>query len=613
MYKNTTVKEKLYSLAAIAGTIYIIFHITLLIFSNDVKTKWDLFEENITSKVIIISQIKSDIGFGGMIHSYQNYLLTKDEKYKKAFNESYASFQSLKNNYLKLEHTKEEQFYLQEIEDVFTNYKTDLTQESHNALVLQEQEVKALSAFNSLEAMFAQVGKDISTRLDSTIQYIYYLTMFVVVSIILFTLYLKGFFQHTILDPLVEIEKGLDSFFKFLADNKHRVSPIQLEKQDEFGKMAKSINKNIEIASNLHDEITNKNDEFEKLIESYSKNVIASKTDTKGIITYTSEAFVEMSGYSKDELLGKPHSIVRHPDMPRESFKNMWDTIQAGDVWRGEVKNRKKNGDFYYVYATIAPIFNDAHEITGYSAIRQDITQQKEIIQLNRELDIYKKHLETRVKNATSQIEELMGEIEDTQKEVVFTMGAIGERRSEETGNHVKRVAEYSKLFALYLGMPQEEAELLKQASPMHDIGKVGIADSILNKPGLLTEQEHRYMQEHTTLGYNMLKNSKRELLKTAAIVAHQHHERWNGKGYPQGLIGEEIHIYGRITAIADVFDALGSDRVYKKAWSDEKIFKLFKEERGQHFDPQLVDIFFKHLDEFLEIRDKFQDIKLAS
>lgn len=613
MYKNTTVKEKLYSLAAITGTIYIIFHITLLIFSNDVKTKWDLFEKNITSKVIIISQIKSQMGYGGMIQSYQNYLLTQDKQYINAFNQSFTAFEALINKYLKLEHTKEELLYLEEIENVFKVYQTQLNQPTKKIMILKKDEQKALSALDALETRFAQVSKDISTRLDSTIQYIYSLSIFVVISIILFTLYLKGFFQHTILDPLVEIEKGLNAFFKFLADNKHRAHPIQLDNDNEFGKMAKSINTNIEIASNLHDEITNKNNEFEKLIESYSKNVIASKTDIKGNITYISEAFVEISGYSKEELLGQPHNIVRHPEMPKETFQDMWETIQSGEVWRGEVKNKKKNGDFYYVYATVAPIFNDTQEITGYSAIRQDITQQKEIIQLNRELDIYKKHLETRVKNATSQIEELMREIEDTQKEVVFTMGAIGERRSEETGNHVKRVAEYSKLLALYLGMPKEEVELLKQASPMHDIGKVGIPDSILNKPGPLTEQEHRCMQEHTTLGYNMLKNSKRPLLQTAAIVAYQHHERWDGKGYPQGLKEEEIHIYGRITAIADVFDALGSDRVYKKAWDDEKIFNLFKEERGYQFDPKLVDIFFKHIDEFIEIRNTFQDTKLAS
>lgn len=613
VYKNKTVKEKLYSLAAIIGTTYIIFHLTLLVFSNDVKTKWDIYDQNIKTKLLIISKIKSQIGYGGTIHAYKNYLLTNDEQYRSAFDESFKRFEQLKTAYLKLQSTKEEYHHLKIIENTLLYYKEEIHSPSKKAPHVIKDDLKALASLDALETLFEYQSSETSNKIDSTIFYIYSLSIFVVLSIILFTIYLKGFFQNTIINPLREIEKGLLSFFKFLSDKKFGIQPIQLDCNDEFGMMAKSINKNIEFTSNLHDHITNKNNEFEKLIESYGRNVIASKTDAQGYITYASEAFVEMSGYTLEELIGQPHSIVRHPDMPSSAFEEMWGTIQAGEMWKGEVKNRKKNGDFYFVEASVAPIFNDNHKIVGYSAIRQDITQQKEIIQLNKQLDTYKKHLETRVKNTTSQIKELMHEIEDTQKEVVFTMGAIGERRSEETGYHVKRVAEYSYLFAKYLGMSQQEMELLKQASPMHDIGKVGIADSILNKPGLFTESEHKIMQEHTTLGYNMLKSSKRPLLQTASIVAYQHHERWDGKGYPQGLKGEEIHIYGRITAIADVFDALGSHRVYKKAWEDDKIFNLFKEERGKQFDPKLVDIFFEHLDEFLNIRDKFQDIQLAS
>ena len=203
----------------------------------------------------------------------------------------------------------------------------------------------------------------------------------------------------------------------------------------------------------------------------------------------------------------------------------------------------------------------------------------------------------------------LAQEVEDTQREVVFTMGAIAETRSKETGNHVKRVAEYSKILAIACGMKEEEAELLKQASPMHDIGKVAIPDAILNKPARFTYSEFEIMKRHAELGYHMIKNSDRPLLKAASIVAYEHHEKWNGTGYPQGTKGEDIHIYGRITAIADVFDALGSDRVYKKAWKDENIFKLFKEERGEHFDPSLVDLFFENIDKILEVREEHKDM----
>jgi len=208
-----------------------------------------------------------------------------------------------------------------------------------------------------------------------------------------------------------------------------------------------------------------------------------------------------------------------------------------------------------------------------------------------------------------TEMAKLNREIERTQVEVINLMGTIGETRSRETGNHVKRVAAYSHLLALKYGLSEDEAQLLSFASPMHDIGKVGIPDSILNKPGKLTKDEFEIMKTHARLGYEMLAYSKRPILKAAAIIAHEHHEKFDGSGYPRGLKEEEIHIYGRITAVADVFDALGSERVYKKAWSLEKIVALFEAERGKHFDPVLVDILLNNMDDFLVIRDRYQDV----
>lgn len=199
-------------------------------------------------------------------------------------------------------------------------------------------------------------------------------------------------------------------------------------------------------------------------------------------------------------------------------------------------------------------------------------------------------------------------EIEQTQKEIIFTMGEIGESRSKETGNHVKRVAEYSKVLALKYGLSPTESELIKMASPMHDIGKVSIPDEVLKKPGKLTDEEFEIIKAHSQTGFDLLKNSNRQILKSAAIIAHQHHEKWNGKGYPQGLKGEEIHIYGRITAIADVFDALASDRCYKKAWELDRVINLFKEERGIQFDPRIVEVFLESLDEILALKEAYAD-----
>ncbi len=209
-----------------------------------------------------------------------------------------------------------------------------------------------------------------------------------------------------------------------------------------------------------------------------------------------------------------------------------------------------------------------------------------------------------------TEIFELNDAIEDTQREVIYAMGEIGETRSKETGNHVKRVAFYSELLAKLYGLTQEESDLLKMASPMHDIGKVGIADAILNAPRKLTADEFEIMKTHASLGYDMLKSSNKPILQAAAIVANQHHEKYNGTGYPNGLSGEDIHIYGRITAVADVFDALGSHRVYKKAWELEKILELFREQSSKHFDPHLIELFLDNLDDFLVIRDRFKDVR---
>lgn len=288
------------------------------------------------------------------------------------------------------------------------------------------------------------------------------------------------------------------------------------------------------------------------------------------------------------------------------------DDAYANEEYRDVLENGAIKTDRQTGYRTkalmVIPFANSEGEVIGcYQAVNKMTEEQvfsaKDLEYLTLAASYSGKSLESAL---------LTHEIEETQKEIIFTMGEIGESRSKETGNHVKRVAEYSYILARGIGMPEEEAEVLKMASPMHDIGKVAIPDEVLKKPGKLTDEEFRIMQSHTVIGYNLLKNSKRHILRTAAIVAHEHHEKWNGRGYPQGLSGEGIHIYGRITAVADVFDALGSDRVYKKAWELDRIINLFKAERGEHFDPRLVDVFLDKLPELLEIRDRYSDEKLG-
>jgi putative nucleotidyltransferase with HDIG domain len=238
------------------------------------------------------------------------------------------------------------------------------------------------------------------------------------------------------------------------------------------------------------------------------------------------------------------------------------------------------------------------------SKVVNQIRIKKENINFKEQLKNINDDLEVQMIERISKIYALNQEIKDSQKEVIYTISSIAEGRCKETGNHVKRVALYSEIFAKKIGFNEEDIEILKDASPMHDIGKVAIPDAILNKVDSFTFEEKEIMNSHAQLGYEMLKDSSNPLLQKAAIISHQHHEKYDGTGYPQGLKGDDIDIFGRITAIADVFDALGSNRPYKKAWEDERIFKLFEEEKGKYFDPKLVDIFFNNLNEFLKVRD---------
>jgi len=196
----------------------------------------------------------------------------------------------------------------------------------------------------------------------------------------------------------------------------------------------------------------------------------------------------------------------------------------------------------------------------------------------------------------------------DTQNEIVFKLEAVTEARSQETGNHIIRVAYYSKLIAMKLGVSEEDADILKMASTLHDIGKISIPDRVLLKPGKLTQEEFEIMKTHTVIGYDILSNSNKPILKIASKIAHEHHEKYDGTGYPRGISGDEIGVYSKIVALADVFDALGTERVYKRKWEWNKIIDYIKEQSGKQFDPRIVDIFLANLDEIREIQNSLKD-----
>ena len=197
----------------------------------------------------------------------------------------------------------------------------------------------------------------------------------------------------------------------------------------------------------------------------------------------------------------------------------------------------------------------------------------------------------------------LLTELEQNQKEMIYVLTEVMEATSDETGKHIKRMAEVSKLLASHCSsLTEEDAEVIFHAAPMHDIGKMTVPSEILHKAERYTEEEFSIMKQHTSNAYKLLKGSSRKLMKAAAIIAHEHHEKWNGQGYPRGLKGSEIHIYARIVALADVFDALTHTRLYKDAWKMDDVVRYIADHSGTQFDPQLVDIFMEHLDEFVAI-----------
>lgn len=210
-------------------------------------------------------------------------------------------------------------------------------------------------------------------------------------------------------------------------------------------------------------------------------------------------------------------------------------------------------------------------------------------------------------KELKKEIRKKTEELNQTRLEIIKKLGIASEYKDNETGNHIIRMSKYSYHLALAYGLSEEDADLILNVSPMHDVGKIGVPDYILQKKGKLNPEEIKIMKKHCEYGAKILHNND-ELLKLAAIVAYQHHERWDGTGYPRGLKGTDIHLYARIVALADVFDALCSVRPYKPAWDIERVKNHISKESGKHFDPKIVEAFFKVLPKLLEIKELYKE-----
>ncbi len=222
-----------------------------------------------------------------------------------------------------------------------------------------------------------------------------------------------------------------------------------------------------------------------------------------------------------------------------------------------------------------------------------------EVRSLLRRLELHSEELDFKVRQRTL-------ELENANSEIIQRLTAAAEYRDDDTGDHILRISGYCALVAQALGLSPEECSRIERASPMHDVGKIGIPDAILLKPGKLTPEEWEVMKTHTTVGSSLLSGSQSPLMQLAEIIALTHHEKWNGSGYPNGLAGDDIPLVGRIVAICDVFDALISERPYKKAWEVERALEVLKSDSGSHFDPDCVAAFFQVLPDILRVKEEF-------
>ncbi len=248
------------------------------------------------------------------------------------------------------------------------------------------------------------------------------------------------------------------------------------------------------------------------------------------------------------------------------------------------------------------------HGATDFLTKPVDITEFRARVRNMLALRASQRRLANRNEELAGEVRAATAAIRAREQELLFRMSRAAEFRDPETGAHIQRMAHYSALIAAHLGLDAATQELLLQAAPMHDIGKIGIPDYILFKPGRLTPEELAVMRNHARLGHELLQGSNSHIIRTGAEIALAHHEKFDGSGYPNALAGEAIPLFGRIVAVADVFDALTTERPYKRAWELDRAADYLRDNRGGHFDPACVDAFFSAWNEALAIRDRFGD-----
>jgi PAS domain S-box-containing protein len=296
----------------------------------------------------------------------------------------------------------------------------------------------------------------------------------------------------------------------------------------------------------------------------------------------------EPTGRPPEELIGHTADEIMQPASAALALAGDLRVLEEGKVYEAQ-EELSIGGETRSLLTSKFPLLDEQGQVYAVCGISADVTDRKRSERLREEL----------VTTQRRAIEELRA----SRQESVERLARTVELRDTETGKHVNRMARISAFLGRELGLDEARVDVLLVAAPMHDVGKIGILDEILLKPGALTAEERREMERHTTVGHELLGDSESVVLRMAATIALTHHEHWDGSGYPQGLAGEAIPLEGRIAAVGDVFDALLSDRPYRPAMSPDEAIVIMQNGKGTHFDPKIVDVLFEHLDDVLRLR----------
>lgn len=292
-------------------------------------------------------------------------------------------------------------------------------------------------------------------------------------------------------------------------------------------------------------------------------------------IIFANAGFSAMTGYSHQEVAGRNCRFLQGPGSDPTMVAEIREAINQRRSFTGVMLNYRKDGSSFLNEMTINPVFDEGGELLSFVGVQNDVTEREGAKQL----------LEQRVQERTL-------ELSQSKLEILERLARAAEFRDDQTGQHTQRVARMAASLAQAMGLPEEQVTLIQQAAPLHDVGKIAISDRILLKPGPLTQEEFETMKMHASIGAALLCNGRSEGVRMAERIAGTHHERFDGRGYPCQLVGEEIPLEGRILSVVDVFDALTHERPYKKAWSIAEALAEIARQSGQQFDPRVVEAF---------------------